>query len=88
MKQIIMEQIGMFDAKTRFSEIVEQVLTTGQPVTVTNRGKPVVDIIPTHVHTEGRMSREEAFERVAEIRKRVAPVTHEEVRKMIDYGRQ
>ena len=88
MKQITMEQIGMFDAKTRFSEIVEQVQATGQPVTVTNRGKPVVDIIPTHVHSEGRMSREEAFERVAEIRKKIGPVTHEEVREMIEYGRQ
>jgi len=32
----------MFDAKTRFLEIVEQVTSTGQPVTITNRDRPTV----------------------------------------------
>jgi len=36
--------IGLFEAKTKFSEICEQVATKGAPVVVTRRGKPLVRI--------------------------------------------
>ena len=41
-----MKQIGIFDAKTRLSEICEEVAATLEPVTVTKRGKPLVRIDP------------------------------------------
>ena len=82
-----MERIGIFDAKTRFSEIVEQVQATGQSVTVTNRGKPVVDITPTHAHPESRMSREEAFAEIDRLRQEVPPMSREEIRDLIQEGR-
>ena len=83
-----MDKIGMFDAKTRFSQIVEQVQATGQPVTITKRGQPVVDIIPTHTRDQTRMGRPEAFDVVARIHERIGPVKRGEIREMIHAGRR
>ena len=39
-----MKTIGIFEAKTRLSEICDEVARTGQGVVVTRRGKPLVRI--------------------------------------------
>ena len=36
----------MKDAKNRLTEIARQVEATGEPVTITRNGKPVVDLVP------------------------------------------
>ena len=41
-----MKTIGLFEAKTRLSELCDQVAETHEPVTVTKRGKPLVRIDP------------------------------------------
>ena len=41
-----MNAIGLFEAKTKFSEICERVAANGEPVIVTRRGKPLVKIEP------------------------------------------
>ena len=41
-----MKTLGIYDAKTRLSEICEQVAQTGEPVVVTRRGVPLVQIDP------------------------------------------
>jgi prevent-host-death family protein len=41
-----MNAIGLFEAKTKFSEICERVAAKGQAVVVTRRGKPLVTIEP------------------------------------------
>ena len=41
-----MNAIGLFEAKTRFSEICERVAAEGQAILVTRRGKPLVRIEP------------------------------------------
>ena len=41
-----MNAIGLFEAKTKFSEICERVATQGVAVLVTRRGKPLVKIEP------------------------------------------
>ncbi len=41
-----MKQIGLFDAKTRLSEICDTVSRSGEAVVVTRRGKPLVRIEP------------------------------------------
>ena len=38
--------IGLFEAKTKFSEICERVAANGVAVVVTRRGKPLVKIEP------------------------------------------
>jgi len=82
-----MEEIGIFDAKTRFSELIEQVNQTGQAITVTNRGKPVAEIAPTRKPQTCRMTREEAFAQVARLWKTVEPMTKEEINQTIQEGR-
>jgi prevent-host-death family protein len=41
-----MKMIGVFEAKTRLSEICEEVARSGRSVIVTRRGKPLVRIDP------------------------------------------
>ena len=41
-----MRTVGIFEAKTKLSEICEKVAETHEPVTVTKRGKPLVRIDP------------------------------------------
>jgi prevent-host-death family protein len=48
-----MNAIGLFEAKTKFSEICERVAAKGVAVVVTRRGKPLVTIEPIPA-TKGR----------------------------------
>lgn len=41
-----MKQVGIFEAKTRLSEICDEVARSGIGVVVTRRGKPLVRIDP------------------------------------------
>jgi prevent-host-death family protein len=41
-----MRTVGLFEAKTRFSAICQDVDTTHEPVLVTRHGKPLVRILP------------------------------------------
>jgi len=82
-----MEQVGMFEAKTRFSELVERVNQTGQAITVTNRGKPVAELTPVRRSPQKKTTREEAFARVAKLWEEVPPIAAGEIKKIIDEGR-
>lgn len=42
------EQIGSYDAKTKLPEILRRV-ESGEVFTITNRGKPVADLIPSRI---------------------------------------
>jgi prevent-host-death family protein len=46
-----MKTIGLFEAKTKLSEICERVAVGGEAVVITRRGKPLVKIEPM----KGRM---------------------------------
>lgn len=48
-----MKTIGLFEAKTKFSEICETVAAKGTAVVVTRRGRPLVRIEPIR-HTKTR----------------------------------
>ncbi|TVR32317.1 MAG: type II toxin-antitoxin system Phd/YefM family antitoxin [Spirochaetaceae bacterium] len=41
-----MKDVGMFEAKTKLSELCDEVHRTGETVLVTRRGKPFVCIVP------------------------------------------
>ena len=60
------QQIGAFEAKTHFSQIIEKV-EHGEDFVITRRGKPVAKIIP--FKQEPEMSWEEALEDFKRIRK-------------------
>jgi len=56
-----MKQVGIFEAKTRLSELCEQVAATHEPVTVTKRGKPLVRIDPVETEATTIRERHEAY---------------------------
>ena len=60
------QQIGAFEAKTHFSQIIEKA-ENGADFIITRRGKPVAKIIP--FKQESEMSWEEAIEGMKELRK-------------------
>ena len=80
--------VGLFEAKTHFSAIVERVRETGVPVRVTRRGQPVVDISPVRSDEPEKMTREEMFATVEAMRGTFEPATHEEIMEMIQDGRR
>ncbi|MBN2443155.1 MAG: type II toxin-antitoxin system prevent-host-death family antitoxin [Spirochaetales bacterium] len=41
-----METIGIFEAKTRFSELCDKVFKSKEPILITKRGVPLVKIDP------------------------------------------
>jgi prevent-host-death family protein len=60
------QQIGAFEAKTHFSQIIEKV-EQGADFVITRRGKPVAKIVP--FEKEKEMTFQEAVEQLKELRK-------------------
>jgi len=56
-----MKTIGIFEAKTRLSEVCEEVAKTHEPITVTKRGKPPVRIDPIDTDILTIRERREAY---------------------------
>jgi prevent-host-death family protein len=46
------KSLGLFEAKTRLSELCQEVADTGESVMVTKRGKPLVRIVPVAADAE------------------------------------
>ncbi|VAW86906.1 hypothetical protein MNBD_GAMMA16-1047 [hydrothermal vent metagenome] len=46
----MLEEIGSYDAKTKLPEILRRV-EAGEAFTITNRGKPVADLIPSRANS-------------------------------------
>jgi prevent-host-death family protein len=61
-----MKSVGLFEAKTKLSEICDAVARTGRAVQVTRRGKPWVVIAPNTdvAPRESVWARRKEFERV------------------------
>ncbi len=57
-------EIGTFEAKTRFSEILDEV-REGREYTITNRGKPVAKLVPIQ---EKKTSRKEIVRKLSAYR--------------------
>jgi prevent-host-death family protein len=63
---MLSQQIGIFEAKTHLSKIIENV-ENGADFIISKRGKPVAKIIP--FEQEKKMSRKEAIEELIALRK-------------------
>ncbi|AMP02587.1 type II toxin-antitoxin system Phd/YefM family antitoxin [Collimonas pratensis] len=78
------QEIGAFDAKAKLSELLRGV-GHGQRYTITVRGKPVADLVPseTSAHTEAQaaVAAMQAF-------KKITGVSNEDVSEMISEGRR
>lgn len=60
-----MEEIGIFEAKTKFPGLCDQVVRSGTPIMVRRRGKPLVVVSPANMHAEdgeGILERWKAWE--------------------------
>jgi prevent-host-death family protein len=79
----VYQEIGIFDAKTKLSELLRAVRDEGRCYTITVRGESVADLVPSAVHKNART----AIEAMRAIEK-VEGVRHEEIEAWIRKGRQ
>lgn len=76
-------QVGLFDAKTRLSELVDQVFMSREDVLITRRGKPVARLVP--INEDSSVERALALLMSARATSRPGP---ESLRDLIDEGRR
>jgi len=83
---MLSQQVGTFEAKTHFSQLIEKV-ENGADFIITKRGKPVAKIIP--FEQEKTMTYHEAIDALIEMRKlyRGEPGSFN-VREAIEEGRR
>jgi prevent-host-death family protein len=79
-----MSTIGIFEAKTRLSEIVRKV-DQGERFTITVRGRAVADVVPTQQPNRKRVA--EAVQRLLDMPK-IEGISHEQIRAWIEEGRE
>jgi len=74
----MLEEIGSYDAKTKLPEILRKV-ENGQAFTITNRGKPVADLIPSR--SGKRLKTETAIKNILMAKKHKVSVAELDVMK-------
>lgn len=79
----MLEKIGSFDAKTKLPEILRRV-ATGESFTITNRGEPVADIIPSQ--SINRAKTQAVIDNIMAAKKHV--VSDQELVELRDEGRK
>jgi len=77
------EEIGSYDAKTKLPEILRRV-EAGERFTITNRGKPVADLVPSRAGSDRRA--EGAIANILKAKKHV--VSSEELAELKELGRK
>jgi len=60
-----MHEYGVYEAKTKLAELIKQV-QQGERVTITNRGEPVAELVPSA--TRGVQQRKEAIAAIKAMR--------------------
>lgn len=81
-------EIGTFEAKNRFSELVHHVMDTGEEVLVTLRGKRAVKIVPVDVRQNKKSAGEIIEELVQYARKHNIRSDGVPIKQMIEDGRK
>ena len=79
-----MSTVGIFEAKTRLSEIV-RLVEAGDTFTITQRGRPAVDLVPSR--QKGKRRAAEAVRRLQAMPK-VEGVSAETLREWVEEGRE
>jgi prevent-host-death family protein len=72
-----MTTVSMKDAKNRLTAIARQVETTGEPVTITRNGKPILDLVPHKAKGGLNLAAIEEFKRKRGIESIVAYVAED-----------
>jgi prevent-host-death family protein len=84
-----MKHVGIFEAKTNLSSLVEEVEKGGE-IVITRHGKPVAKLVRTHseLTPEQIARRRKAIESLREIGRRLnLGLSQEEIKAMIEEGR-
>ena len=82
-----MTEIGLFEAKTRLSELVRQAMA-GESYIITQRGEPSAELGP--IHHKSRPGSRRIAEAIRRLRQmpEIQGVSHEEMRSWIEEGRE
>ena len=79
----MLEEIGSYDAKTKLPEILRRV-EAGEAFTITNRGKPVADLIPSRA--KSRLKAQSAINNLLQMKKSM--VSDKTLKAMREEGRR
>lgn len=79
----MLEEIGSYDAKTKLPEILRRV-EGGEAFTITNRGKPIADLIPSRIGNQQKT--EAAINNILKAKRHT--VTDEELDELKESGRK
>ena len=82
-----MERIGIYEAKSRLSELIEQA-ESGKEVTITRHGKAVAKLVPAKAGKP--IDRAALFKEIKAERRRIKlkkPLSLREIRAAIEWGR-
>jgi len=77
------EEIGSYDAKTKLPEILRRV-EAGEHFTITNRGKPVADLVPSRSGSDQKVKG--AIANILNAKKQI--VSDEELAELKERGRK
>jgi prevent-host-death family protein len=83
-----MERVGIYEAKSRLSELVERA-ETGKEVTITRHGKAVAKLVPARA--EKAIDRTALFEEIKAFRRKLKlkkPLRLRQIREAIESGRR
>ena len=79
----MLEEIGSYDAKTKLPEILRRV-EAGESFTITNRGKPIADVVPSRATS--RLKTKTAIANIKKAKKH--EVSDSELKEMMELGRK
>ena len=81
-----MERVGIYDARSRLSELVDRV-EAGEEVILTRRGRPIVRLVRAEEEAR-RKARAAAVERIRSLNRRMKlTITRTELRRAMAKGR-
>ena len=82
-----MERIGIYDARAKFSELIERA-AGGEEVVITRRGKPIVKLFSAELGSGAAVRRKAAAVKRIERMREEFNVRGVNIRKLIELGRR
>lgn len=79
----MLEEIGSYDAKTKLPEILRRV-EAGEAFTITNRGKPIADLVPSR--SSDRLKTECAIQNILKAKKH--KISNDTFQALLESGRK
>ncbi len=79
----MLEEIGSYDAKTKLPELLRRV-EAGESFTITNRGKPIADVVPSGAGSRAKAAM--AINNILFAKKH--PITDETLAELRKFGRK